>query len=89
MTVFQDAPAVFGPQKGASAAEIGLLEGHLAALAERFLATQAIDVRSFRGRAPPAASAAGSRRSEPASYPGSTSSPMPSASRPPWPRAQA
>ena len=49
MTLFQDAPALFGPQKGASAAEIGLLEGHLAALAERFLATQAIDVRELPG----------------------------------------
>jgi glycerate kinase len=49
MTLFLDAPALFGPQKGASAAEIGLLEGHLAALAERFLATQAVDVRELPG----------------------------------------
>jgi len=49
LTVFLDAPALFGPQKGASAAEIGLLEGRLAALAERFLATQSIDVRELPG----------------------------------------
>ena len=89
MTVFLDAPALFGPQKGASAAEIGLLEGRLAALAERFLATRGVDVRELRGSGAAAASAAGSRQSAPDSCPGSMSSPTPSGSRLHWPRAPA
>jgi glycerate kinase len=49
MTLFLDAPALFGPQKGASAPEIELLEQRLAALAVRLLATQEVDVRVLPG----------------------------------------
>ena len=48
-TVFLDAPALFGPQKGASPAEIGLLESRLAALAERLRAAQGVDVQDLPG----------------------------------------
>ncbi len=48
-TVFVDAARDFGPQKGASAAQVGLLERRLRQLADRYLDERGIDVRSVPG----------------------------------------
>lgn len=43
-TLFTDAPAVFGPQKGATPAQIKLLEGRLERLAQVYLEEHGVDV---------------------------------------------
>jgi glycerate 2-kinase len=48
-TTFVDAAAVFAPQKGASAAEVGLLTARLEQLAQRYLADYGVDVRALAG----------------------------------------
>jgi glycerate kinase len=48
-TAFRDAAAVFGPQKGASAEEVGLLTGRLDALAVRYRERTGVDVSAFPG----------------------------------------
>lgn len=48
-TTFTGAAADFGPQKGASAAEVGLLTRRLEQLADRYLREREIDVRSLPG----------------------------------------
>ena len=53
-TRFGDAPAIFGPQKGASPAQIKLLEGRLERLAQVYLDEHGVDVREL-----PRAGAAG------------------------------
>ena len=82
-TTFLDAPAIFGPQKGASPADIEAARGAPArprAAIRRALRRQT----SWRcpGRVQRAASPAASRRSAPASSTGSMSLPMRPASRP-------
>ena len=48
-TVFLDAPDVFAPQKGASAAEVRLLRGRLERVAQIYQAEYGIDVRAVPG----------------------------------------
>lgn len=48
-TVFVDAAESFGPQKGATPAQIGLLRRRLEQLADRYLAERGIDVRAVNG----------------------------------------
>jgi glycerate kinase len=48
-TEFLDAPALFGPQKGASPADVEVLEERLRALAERYRATFGADVIGLPG----------------------------------------
>ena len=48
-TTFVDAAPVFGPQKGASAAQVGLLVGRLERLAQMYLQDYGLDVRSIPG----------------------------------------
>ncbi len=48
-TPFTEAAAVFGPQKGASPAQIDLLTGRLARLAQQYLAEYGVDVRALPG----------------------------------------
>lgn len=48
-TVFTDAARVFGPQKGASPAQIKMLEGRLDRLAQMFSEDFAFDVRTVEG----------------------------------------
>jgi glycerate kinase len=48
-TTFVDAAPVFGPQKGASAAEVGLLVGRLERLAQMYLQDYGLDVRTIPG----------------------------------------
>ncbi len=48
-TMFLDAPAIFGPQKGASPADVAALEDRLRGLAARLDAAYGIDVRAIPG----------------------------------------
>jgi glycerate 2-kinase len=48
-TPFEDAARIFGPQKGASSAEVELLTRRLALLADRYLHDHGVDVRGVRG----------------------------------------
>lgn len=48
-TRFVDAARVFGPQKGATPAQVGLLTARLNRLAEDYLATYGVDVRDIDG----------------------------------------
>jgi glycerate kinase len=48
-TRFVDAAAVFGPQKGASPAEVALLTGRLEQLAVRYVETFGVDVSTLEG----------------------------------------
>jgi glycerate kinase len=48
-TAFVDAAARFGPQKGASAAQVALLTRRLERLAEQFEARTGVDVRALEG----------------------------------------
>jgi glycerate kinase len=48
-TPFLDAPRVFGPQKGATPADVELLEERLASLAERYREELGVDVRRLPG----------------------------------------
>jgi glycerate kinase len=48
-TPFLDAPAHFGPQKGASPADVRVLEERLRALAERYAETLGVDVTTLPG----------------------------------------
>lgn len=48
-TPFVDAAAVFGPQKGADVAQVGLLRERLEALAERYAGEFGVDVRALPG----------------------------------------
>jgi glycerate kinase len=48
-TTFVDAAPVFGPQKGASAAEVGMLVGRLERLAQMYLQDYGLDVRDIPG----------------------------------------
>ena len=48
-TRFLDAPAVFAPQKGASASQVQLLQRRLERLAEVFIAEHGVDVRDIPG----------------------------------------
>jgi len=48
-TPFLDAPRVYGPQKGATAADIALLEERFQALASRYRDELGVDVRSLDG----------------------------------------
>jgi glycerate kinase len=48
-TAFLDAPEVFGPQKGATAEDVGVLSERLAALAERYRDELGVDVTALRG----------------------------------------
>jgi glycerate 2-kinase len=48
-TTFVDAARVFGPQKGASPAQVALLTGRLEQLADRFQRERGVDVRELAG----------------------------------------
>lgn len=48
-TTFVDAAPVFGPQKGASAAQVGMLVGRLERLAQMYLQDYGVDVREIPG----------------------------------------
>ena len=48
-TMFVDAAASFGPQKGASPAQVALLRGRLVQLADRYLDERGVDVRLVPG----------------------------------------
>ena len=48
-TMFVDAAASFGPQKGASPAQVALLRGRLEQLADRYLDERGVDVRLVPG----------------------------------------
>lgn len=48
-TLFLDAPAVFAPQKGASASQVQLLQRRLERLADVFIAEHGVDVRHIPG----------------------------------------
>ena len=75
-TAFNDAAAVFGPQKGATPAQVVELGRRLAEVAARYRRETGVDVTG-RARAParPAGWPAAWSRSGPASSPGSTSWP--------------
>jgi len=49
LTTFVDAASVFGPQKGASPAQVGMLTGRLERLAQVYLQDYGIDVRDVPG----------------------------------------
>ena len=85
-TVFLDAPRVFGPQKGASPADVEVLTERLRALAQDYRDRFGVDVLGLPGSGPPAGSAAGWPRSAPPCVPGSTSSPTSWGSPQPWRR---
>ena len=48
-TSFVDAARIFGPQKGATASDLGALENRLQRLAEGYLSETGVDVRHLRG----------------------------------------
>ena len=73
-TTFLDAPAIFGPQKGASPADVAVLEERLRELARPIRRATASTSSPCPARAPRAAWPAGSQRSARASCTGSTSS---------------
>ena len=49
LTTFVDAAAVFGPQKGASPAQVSMLTGRLERLAQMYVADHGVDVRDVPG----------------------------------------